>query len=72
MNNCISKIIKKSSYGYNKITNNLVKHASSSLIKPLTLIINQVLHTGIFPRQLKTSRVKPVHKSGEQSSFCNY
>ena len=23
-------------------------------------------------RQPKTSRVKPVHKNGEQSSFCNY
>ena len=41
-------------------------------VKPLTLIVIQVLHTGIFPRQLKLSRVKPVHKSGEQSHFCNY
>ena len=73
---CISNIIKKlkskSSYGYNEISNNLIKHASSSLVKPLTLIVNQVLHTGIFPRQLRTSRVNLVHKSGDQSSFCNY
>ena len=40
--------------------------------KSLTLIVNHVLHTGIFPSQLKTSRVKPVHERGEQSSFCNY
>ena len=70
--NIIKKLKSKSSYGYDEISNNLIKHASSSLVKPLTLIVNQVLHTGIFPRQLKTSRVKPVHKSGEQSSFCNY
>ena len=73
---CIGSIIKKlkskSSYGYDEISNNLIKHACSSLVKPLTLIVNQVLHTGVFPRQLKTSRVKPVHKSGEQSSFCSY
>ena len=73
---CISNIVKKlkskSSYGYDEISNNLIKHAGNSLVKPLTLIVNQVLHTGIFPRQLKTSRVKPTHKSGEQSSFCNY
>ena len=31
------------------------------------LIVNQVLHTGIFPRQLKLSRVKPIYKSGEQT-----
>ena len=68
----IKKLKSKSSYGYDKISNILIKHASSSLVKHLTLIVNQVLHTGIFPRQLKTSLVKPVHKSGEQSSFCNY
>ena len=62
----------KSSHGYNEISNNLIKYASSSLIKPLTLIVNQVLQTGIFPRQLKLSRVKPIHKSAEQSHFCNY
>ena len=70
--NIIQKLKSKSSHGYDEISNNLIKHASSSLVKPLTLIVNQVLHTGIFLRQLKTSRVKPVHKSGEQSSFCKY
>ena len=64
--NIIKHLKTKSSYGYDEISNNLIKHASNSLIKPLTLIVNQVLHTGIFPRQLKLSRVKPVHKSGEQ------
>ena len=68
----LKKLKSKSSYGYDEISNNLIKHASSSLVKPLTLIVNQVLYTGIFPRQLKTSRVKPIHKNGEQSSFCNY
>ena len=59
---CIGNIIinlkSKSSYRYDGISNTLIKHASSGLVKPLTLIVNQVLHTGIFPRQLKTSRVK--------------
>ena len=46
----ITKHLKsKSSYGYDEISNNLIKHASSSLIKPSTLIVNQTLHTGIFP-----------------------
>ena len=62
----------KSSYGYDDISNNLIKHVSNSLIKLLTLIVNQVLHTGIFLRQLILSLVKPIHKSGEQSPFCNY
>ena len=73
---CIGNIPKnlksKSSYGYDEISNNLIKHASDSLIKPLTLIVNQILYTGIFPWPLKLSHVKPIHKSGEQSHFYNY
>ena len=65
----IDSIIKhlksKSSNGFDKILNNLIK-------QHLTLIVNQVLHTGIFPRQLKLLRAKPMHKSCEQSHFCNY
>ena len=68
----IKKLKIKSSYGYDEISNNLIKHSSSSMIKPLTLIVYQVLHTGIFPGQLKLSRVKPIYESGEQTSFCNY
>ena len=30
------------------------------------------MHTGIFPSQLKLSRVKPLFKSGDQSRFSNY
>ena len=41
-------------------------------IKPLTLLINQCLHTGVYPSQLKMSRVKPLFKSGDKSLFNNY
>ena len=70
--NRIKHLKSKSNYRNDEISNNLIKDASNSLIKPLTLIVNQVLHRGIFPRQLKLSRVKHIHKSGEQSHFCNY
>ena len=35
--NIIKHLKSKSSYGYDKISNNLIKYASSTLIKPLTL-----------------------------------
>ena len=61
---CIDKIIKnlksKSSTGYDNISNKLIKHARAILVKPLTLLTNQVIHTGVFPRQLKIARVKPL------------
>ena len=36
------------------------------------LIINQMLMTGEFPRDLKISKVKPLFKSGDASLFSNY
>ena len=39
------------------------------LVKPLTIIINQMLHTRIFPEQLKISKVFPLH---DKMSLTNY
>ena len=73
---CIDKIVKKlkskSSTGYDNISNILIKHARTILVKPLTLLANQIIHTGEFPRQLKIARVKPLYKKGDQSCFSNY
>ena len=73
---CIDSIIKnmksKSSTGYDNISNKLVKSAKDVLIKPLTLLMNQIIHTGEFPKQLKIAKVKPLFKKGIQSSFTNH
>ena len=73
---CIDSIIKKmkskSSTGYDNISNKLIKSARDVLIKPLTLLMNQIIHTGEFPKHLKIAKVKPLFKKGNQSSFTNY
>ena len=73
---CIASIIKnmksKSSTGYDNISNKLFKSTKDVLIKPLTLLMNQIIHTGEFPKQLKIAKVKPLFKKGNQSSFTNY
>ena len=70
--NVITKLKNKSSYEYDNISNKLIKSAKNVLIKPLTLIVNQCLHTGIYPSQFKLSRVKPLLKSGDKSKFNKY
>ena len=69
---CIASIIKnrksKSSTGYDNISNKVIKDV---LIKPLTLLMNQIIHTDEFPKQLKIAKVKPLFKKGDQSSFTN-
>ena len=58
--NFIHKLRNKSSHGYDNISNKLLKRVSDIIVKLLTLIINQSISTGIFPKQLKISRVKPL------------
>ena len=73
---CIDTIVKnmksKSCTGYEEISNKLIKQARSVLVKPLTLLMNQIIHTGEFSYQLKLSRVKPLFKKGDQCCFSNY
>ena len=67
---CIDTNIKnmksKSSTGYDNISNKLIKSAKDVLIQALTLLMNQIIHTGEFPKQLKIAKVTC------QSSFTNY
>ena len=41
-------------------------------MKPLTVIVNQSLHTWVYSSQLKLSRIKPLFKNGNKSQFNNY
>ena len=54
---CIDTIVKnmnsKSSTGYDGISNKLIKQARAVLVKPLTLLMNQIIHTGEFPDQIE-------------------
>ena len=47
----------------------MLKRAHDPLIRPLTMLINQTLSTGIFPNALKISRIKPLFKQG--NPFCS-
>ena len=40
----------------------ILKAASHVLLKPITIILNHSLRTGIFPDKLKIAKVIPLHK----------
>ena len=71
IDNVINKLKNTSSYSYDNISNKHKKYAINILTKPLSLLINQCLHTDIYPSQLKLSRVKPLHKAGDKTQFGN-
>ena len=60
--NLINSLDNKSSSGCDCLSNTMVKSLKNELYMPLTLIINQMLHTGIYPNAFKIAKVIPILK----------
>ncbi len=58
--------------GLDGLPSKILKISASVIAKPLTVIFNQSITCGHFPKQWKTSRVIPVHKSGSRTEKNNY
>ena len=72
--NIINSLDNKSSSGCDDLSHTLVKSLKNELYMPLTLIINQMLHTGkpIYPSAFKIAKVIPIFKKGDPSLLTNY
>ena len=72
----IEKIIRnlkpKSSAGCDHISTKSLKEIENVISRPLSIIINQSLCTGIFPDKLKIAEVIPLYKKDDDRSFGNY
>ena len=75
-NECVMNIINnmkpKSSCGHDGLSIRFIKEIKDIIIDPLTIIINQMLKTGIFPDSLKIAKVIPLYKKGDEHIFTNY
>ncbi len=58
----INKLSPKTSFGYDRISTKLLKTIKDTTLRPITVIINQMLNTGIFPDKLKIAKVIPIFK----------
>ena len=70
--NIINNLKNKNSTGKDEISNKLLKSIKHIISKPLSVIINQSLVTGIFPNALKISKVIPLYKKGDKQYLSNY
>ena len=68
----IDNLSSKTSCGFDDISLKLLKYLKPVLATPITVIINQMLNTGIFPDKLKIAKIKPLYKKGDKSNFNNY
>ena len=60
------------SHGLDDISIRMIKICDSALTKPLSIIFNDCIKTGIFPYTWKKSNVIPVHKKKDKQLINNY
>ena len=58
----IDNLKPKTSTGIDNISSKRLKRTTDSITAPLTIIINQMMASGIFPDALKVSKVIPLYK----------
>lgn len=68
----IDTLKPKTSSGTDEISAKLVKRCKEELTVPLTDLINKSLQQGTFPTLLKTSKIYPKYKKGEQTEPGSY
>ena len=68
----INQMANKNSSGIDELSNKLLRSIKNEISKPLAIIINQSLQTGIFPDLLKILKIKPVCQKGDKCCFNNY
>ena len=68
----VAKMKPKTSYGYDDISNVLLKNLISVIKSPLCILINKSLSSGTFPDLIIIAKVIPLHKGGELNISDNY
>ena len=68
----IDELSNSKSTGPDEQSNYSIKIAKKYIAKPLTHLINLSFETGIFPTNLKISKISPVFKNGDETDKTKY
>ena len=72
INDIIQGLSAKTASGPDCISVNMIKLCGPNLCKPLKIIFDNILQTGIFPDHWKEANVTPVHKKNDKQTTSNY
>ena len=68
----IKEIKSKNSSGHDTINTKLIKSIDNSISKPISILINMSIQSGIVPDSLKLAKIIPIYKSKSPGEFSNY
>ena len=68
----ITNLPNKNSCGFDGSSTRILKSIKGIIIMPLTLIINQILDTDVYPANLKIAKIIPIFKKDDRTVFNNY
>ena len=71
VNKVVADLKNKSSYGYDKISNIILKNIGA-IIHPICELFNSSMKEGLFPDIMKYADVIPLFKSGDREHLTNY
>ncbi len=67
----IDTLAPKTSCGFDGLSTKLIKSIKAALLRPITVIINQMINNGIFSDKLKIAKIIPIHKKEDETLFTN-
>ena len=70
--NLIHSLDINKSHGYDGISARMLKMCDDSIVKPLMIIFNNCLSSGVFPLCWKKANITPIHKKGDKCIISNY
>ena len=62
----------KTSFGYDKISNIMLKSIIPAVSTPLSIVFNQSISTGKYPQKMKQAEVVPLYKGKDMDLVINY
>ena len=68
----IGKLPAKKSTGHDGISTELLKTLCDIISPTISVIINKCFESGIYPEEMKLSKVKPLYKKGDPTLLNNY
>lgn len=72
LSKAISRLSNGKSFGWDLVTNEMLKSSIQSIEKPLLKLLNRCLDLSIYPAQWCQGHIIPIYKSGNKSDPANF